>query len=124
MDTRGIVHPKLVQSRVCDDDAPVGKDDGVAHLVQEICLVTEYLADRYRRLAPDPPRQPRVIGWTGILDDPDAGAVPGHLRRGVGMATRWPGGGHHSERQRGDSPWSDCFLLAGHLPSSSVSSIG
>ena len=72
-----VEHPQLARRTVHHDDPSVSQLRRVPGVAEQIRILAIHIADRHVRLQPDHPVEPRALLGAGVLDDPDAGAVPG-----------------------------------------------
>ena len=117
--TRLVKDAQLVRASVGDHDPAVGQPRGVKSSVKHVRLFALEDADRNQRLRTDSPRQAGSLGRTGILDDPDSGAVsylhPGGRHRcpllsagGGGQGHQGDGGAALHESAASSLKWTAC----------------
>ena len=96
--------PQLLGARVDHHDPSVAQSRGISGTVEQVGFLAIDLADRERRLRPDPPIQTGALGGTGVLDDADAGAVAklGAGPSGLCAAVLACEGDEDAERRGGD----------------------
>ena len=89
-----VEHQQLMRAAVGDHEPPVPEPEGVVHPMQLEGLLTPYRADGEDGFRPNRPAEPRTLGRSSVLDDPDAGAVPNlvlRCRLCAGLGPLWVG---------------------------------